>query len=74
MQDEALDHWDAQPERRRQRRRDWWNRLAARDFMLERELDLVAINELLLGQETASKPKRSRRRTSSPARNRRRTR
>jgi hypothetical protein len=30
MQDGALDHWDPEPERRCQRRRDWWNRPAAK--------------------------------------------
>jgi hypothetical protein len=74
MQDEALDHWDAEPERRSQRRRDWWNRPAARDFMFEREIDLLEINERLFGEQTGSKPKRSRKRKSSRARTRRRTR
>ena len=74
MQDEALDHWDPEPGRRAHRPRAWWNRPAARDFMLEREIDLVAISEMLSAEPPASKPKRSRKRKAARATTRQRTR
>jgi len=68
MCDEALDHWDPQVRRRtRKRARQWWNRPAARDFMTEREMDLIEINEKLLAEEASSE----RRRSSRPSKSRR---
>jgi hypothetical protein len=74
IQNEALDHWDPEGERRGRRTRDWWNRPAARDFMLEREIDLLEINEMLFGVQAASGSKRSRKRKSSGVRTGGRTR
>lgn len=56
MRDESLDHW-VRPALRRDhgRLRSWWNRPVARDFMTERELDLIAFSEEEEEEEEAAR-------------------
>jgi hypothetical protein len=77
MRDEALNHWDPHPGRgTRKRARQWWNRSVAREFMTEREMDLIEISEKLRTEEAASERDRSPRPSKSQGspRKRRRTR
>jgi hypothetical protein len=62
MQDEALDHWG--PSWRlglRVRRRDWWNRPVVRDFMEQRELDVIAASEIVAECDREERRQRRRR-------------
>jgi hypothetical protein len=62
MQDEALDHWaPAYRLGAGARRRDWWNRPATRDFMEQRELDLVQASEIAAEFDREERRQRRRR-------------
>jgi hypothetical protein len=69
MRDEALDHWEAGTPRREvpRRRRQWWNRQVARDFMTEREIDLIQVGELLRAEGKHRPAHRRSRRTMKAA-------
>ena len=62
MLDEALDRW-APPRRSgaRARRRDWWNRPTTRDFMEQRELDLIEASEMMAEFDREERRQRRRR-------------
>jgi hypothetical protein len=68
MRDESLDHWVRESAGRKAiRRRPWWNRPPARDFMTDRELDLYAYAELLeeSDQRQTSTPTKASKRSST---------
>jgi hypothetical protein len=62
MQDEALDHW-APADRlgSHPRRRNWWNRAVTRDFMEQRELDLIEASEIAAEFDREERRQRRRR-------------
>ena len=62
MLEEALDHWEPQPpSASRTRPRHWWNRPVVRDFMEQRELDVIEASEGMVEFDREERRQRRRR-------------